>query len=69
MLSNLSYLQTLVHPSSAIEKHIAARLMKTAAAIETVTTGHGAYRSKSNRPQSAHPGSEFKAVNYTREAN
>jgi hypothetical protein len=50
VLSSTEHLNALRHPNSSLERNLHDRLMKTAAAVQTITQGHGAYRA--NRKQS-----------------
>jgi hypothetical protein len=48
MLGNVSHLQTLVHPVSAVERRISERMLKTAAALQQIKQGRGAYKARPN---------------------
>ena len=46
LLANTDHLQALRHPGSALEKALAGKLLKTAAALQTITQTHGAYQAR-----------------------
>lgn len=46
VLTNTAHLEGLRNPASMVERNLKAKMMKTAAAVHTVTQSHGLYQSK-----------------------
>lgn len=46
MMSNVVHMQTLIHPTTSIEKRISDRLLKAAAAVQQLTSRRGAYTAR-----------------------
>jgi hypothetical protein len=46
LMANVPHLRNIAHPVTAVEKRLSERMLKTAAALQQISAGKGAYFAK-----------------------